>query len=314
LKHSEDVYDWLTRRGFDSPVDSYAEYTRTSGPLTKTVRANGKNVTAKVWLFWGKPGTDTDPDTYAGGVQLEDDMRASFKDREVVIFSGHSGPFYGFALANWRKTDEGDLDDSEIAALDMPAGVYQVVLAEGCETYALGQAFFDNPNKSDRKFLDVITTSSFSNAGSASTVTDFLTAVIGNGFGEESPVEATTYMELLLVCHHVRRARYRQQPAFASLRRRVGVLQVLRARQRLRTGGVQVRPAELRGENLLRTLHGGRRLPRGVEVHGHRLGFLPAMEGLRAGQPDLHHRSAPTRYPHRDDQRGAGRSSAGSGR
>jgi hypothetical protein len=197
LKHSEEVYDWLTSRGFDSPVDSYAEYTRSSGPLTKTLRANGKSVTAKVWLFWGQPGTDTDPDTYAGGVQLEADMRESFRTKEVVIFSGHSGPFYGFALANWRMTDEGDLDDSEIASLDMPAGVYQVVLAEGCETYALGQAFFDNPNKSDREYLDVITTTSFSNAGTASTVTDFLTAVIGNGFGDDSPVEATTYMELL---------------------------------------------------------------------------------------------------------------------
>jgi hypothetical protein len=197
LKHSEDVYNWLTNRGFDSPVGSYAEYTRTSGPLTKTVRANGRSVTVKVWLFWGQPGTDTDPDTYAGGVQLEDDMKASFKDREVIIFSGHSGPFYGFALANWRKTDAGDLDDSEIAALDMPAGVYQVVLAEGCETYALGQAFFNNPNKSDREYLDVITTTSFSNASTASTVTDFLTTIVGNGFGGESPVEATTYMELL---------------------------------------------------------------------------------------------------------------------
>lgn len=42
----------------------------------------------------------TDPDTDAGGKVLEDLARASLKTRDVVIYSGHSGPFYGFALAN----------------------------------------------------------------------------------------------------------------------------------------------------------------------------------------------------------------------
>ncbi|MBN2497836.1 MAG: lamin tail domain-containing protein [Deltaproteobacteria bacterium] len=179
LKHSEDVYDWLVARGFDSPVDAYGDYTRSSGPLTRTIDANGKDVLAKVWLYWGKPGTDCDPDTDAGGRVLEQDMRDSFKNKEVIVFSGHSGPFYGFALANWRVTEEGDLDDSEIPGLDMPSGVYQVVMAEGCETYGMGQGFWDNPNKSDRSKVDVITTTSFSNASTPAAVTDFLTAMVG---------------------------------------------------------------------------------------------------------------------------------------
>jgi len=195
LVHSKDVYDWLVRNGFDSPVESYDAYLRNSGPLTKTFTANGREVLAKVWLFWGKPGTDTDPDTAAGGRQLEEDMKDSFRSRDVIVFSGHSGPFYGFALANWRKTDEGDLDDSEIPLLDMPLDTYQVVLAEGCETYGLGQAFWQNPAKSDRLDLDVITTTSFSNAGSASTVTDFLTAIVGTGRDGRHVPE--TFMELL---------------------------------------------------------------------------------------------------------------------
>ena len=35
------------------PVDGYDAYTRTSGPLTKTIEANGRDVDLKVWLYWG---------------------------------------------------------------------------------------------------------------------------------------------------------------------------------------------------------------------------------------------------------------------
>lgn len=196
LEHSAELYRWLVDRGYRSPVDSYGEYDRSSGPLTRTIQAFGRPVEVSVWLYWGEPGSDTDPDTDAGGRQLEADMRDSFRTKEVIVFSGHSGPFYGFALANWRRTLEGDLDDSEIPELDMPADVYQVVLAEGCETYALGQAFWDNPNKSDRTMLDVLTTTSFSNAAGSSTLEDFLQAVAGTGPSDDRH-QAQTYGQLL---------------------------------------------------------------------------------------------------------------------
>lgn len=185
LVHSESVYNNLTRTGFKSPVDSYADYDRSSGPLTRTVLTPMGPVEIQVKLFWGAPGTETDPDTDAGGRLLEDDMRESFATRDIIMFSGHSGPFYGFALANWRKTSEGDLDDSEIAGLEMPADRYQVVLAEGCDTYALGQAFFLNPAKADRKNVDIITTTTYSNASTANTVLDFLGAFTATNRGDE---------------------------------------------------------------------------------------------------------------------------------
>ena len=68
-------------------------------------------------------------------------MRDSLAHREVIVFEGHSGPLYGFALANWRKTDEGDMDDSKLPTAEMPRS-YQIVLANGCDTYDLGQAFW----------------------------------------------------------------------------------------------------------------------------------------------------------------------------
>jgi hypothetical protein len=194
LEHSESLYNWLVdTMGFESPVGAYEEYRRTSGPLTRTFEADGQEITARIWLYWGQPGTDTDPDTASGGITLEEDMRHSFANREVIIYSGHSGYLYGFALANWRTTAEGDLDDSEVPGLDMPADTYQLVVAEGCDTYAMGEAFWQNPNKADHENLDVITTTSFSNASSPAVVQDILRALVPRS-GEHEPV---TYGALL---------------------------------------------------------------------------------------------------------------------
>ncbi len=176
-KHSRTIYEWLVRDGFETPVESYEDYRRDSGPLKKRALTPVGPVDIRVSLYWGEPGTDSDPDTDAGGRALEQDMRASLAERDVIVFSGHSGPFYGFALANWRKTSQGDLDDSELPSVEMPDR-YQVVLAEGCDTYAIGQGFFLNPAKADRSNLDVITTTSFSNAGTANTVREFLAAFV----------------------------------------------------------------------------------------------------------------------------------------
>lgn len=196
LKHSESVYNWLIDNGFTSPVDSYDSYTHESGPLTKLITANGKQVRVEVSLFWGKIGTPTNPDTDEGGIVLENLMKSSLKNHEVIIYSGHSGPFYGFALANWRKTSEGDLDDSEIPDLDMPLDVYQLVVAEGCDTYSIGEAFWHNPAKDDRKNLDIITTTAPSNASSPDTVLDLLN-FIAVGTNTDGEHNARKYSEIL---------------------------------------------------------------------------------------------------------------------
>ena len=124
LKGSRNLYNYLVDKGFASPVASYDELDRTSGPLTKTIQSNGKPVVVKVWIFHpGDPANHVlgpDPDTDAGGKILEADMRDSLAHREVIVFEGHSGPLYGFALANWRKTDEGDMDDSKLPTATMP--------------------------------------------------------------------------------------------------------------------------------------------------------------------------------------------------
>lgn len=175
LTDSKAFYKWMIDHGFRSPVSSYDAYTRTSGALTKTLDADGRSVKVEIRLYYGRPGTNTDPDTDAGGKRLEADMLASLKSRDVIIYAGHSGSLYGFALANWDKTDEGDLDDSELAVAELARGKYQIVFAEGCNTYMLGNSLLKNPTKQG-KDIDVITSTNAS--VSYSPVEDFLARLL----------------------------------------------------------------------------------------------------------------------------------------
>lgn len=177
LKHSKELMTWLKGQGFTAPVATWDQLTRSSGAFKRTVKADSKTINVELRILFGKPGTETDPDTDAGGKVLEDEARKSLATRDVVVYSGHSGPFYGFALANWRKTSEGDLDDADMRVIDLPANKYQVVLAEGCDTYQIGEAFKENPNKRGKN-IDIITTTSFSNASTPATVEDFLSALL----------------------------------------------------------------------------------------------------------------------------------------
>jgi hypothetical protein len=171
LTDSRRFYSWLLDRGFKSPVSTFDKYTRTSAALTKTLTADGEKIKVEVRIFYGRPGTNTDPDTDAGGKTLEADMFASLKSKDVIVYAGHSGPLYGFALANWDKTAEGDVDDSELATAELARGKYQIIFAEGCNTYMLGNTLLSNPSKQG-KDVDVITTTSFS--VSYAPVEDFL--------------------------------------------------------------------------------------------------------------------------------------------
>jgi hypothetical protein len=176
LKHSQAFFTWLEGEGFSAPVGSWDDMTVDTGAFKRTVKADGKSVNVEVRFYFGKPGTATDPDTDAGGKVLEDKVRASLLTRDVVVYNGHSGPFYGFALANWKMTEEGDLDDADMRTIPMRSD-YQVILAEGCDTYQIGEAFKENPAKAGKN-VDVITTMSFSNAGTPATLENFLSALL----------------------------------------------------------------------------------------------------------------------------------------
>jgi hypothetical protein len=162
LQTAKEVYRWLvTDRGFKSPVGSYDQLGIDSGDLEKTIRVLGKEVPVRVKLVHPGQGDPANP-TFAGRMKAE--LVKAFAERQVVLFEGHAGPLYGFALANWNATEAGELDDTELPFLSIPENFYQVVMASGCDTYMVADSLYLNPVKQGRVDLDVITTTSFSNA------------------------------------------------------------------------------------------------------------------------------------------------------
>lgn len=194
LQSAQEIYRWLTEtQGFASPVDGYDAYKVDSGELTKTIRVDGREIEVEVQLVHPGQGDPADP-TFAGA--MKEAMKQAFTERQVIIYEGHAGPLYGFALADWNRTEAGELDDSELPLLDIPSSFYQVVLASGCDTYMVADALYKIPVKHGRVDLDIITTSSFSNAaGKGRTAKALLDAVINQS--DQGELAPRTYGELL---------------------------------------------------------------------------------------------------------------------
>ena len=134
------------------------------------------------------------PTTSHGANNLKTDLKNSLKSRDAIIFTGHSGYTYAYALASWYKTSAGDLDPPEIKKMDLPKDKSQLFVVSGCDTYHVGQAFKDNPNKLGLNNADVITTTSFSNSADLDDTKDIIEALGGDRKGK---VSAITYGRLM---------------------------------------------------------------------------------------------------------------------
>ncbi len=220
ITHSRTLYNWLVDdMGFHSPVETYQLYNRISGPLTRTTIINGREILMKITLFrpdpcesweedgpwgdwskavdedennkkracpdwiWANDEANANPTTNRGAGNLMKDLKDSLKTRDAILFSGHSGYTYAYALASWYKTSAGDLDPPEIKAMDLPRDKSQLFVLSGCDTYHAAQAFKENPNKLGLHNADVVTTTSFSNAGDVTDTQDVIRALVGDSAG-----------------------------------------------------------------------------------------------------------------------------------
>jgi len=78
----------------------------------------------------------------------------------------------------------------------MPQDTYQLVIAEGCDTYALGQAFRMNPNKPGSAQIDIVTTTSFSNASTPAAIKDSLNILLRETYeGQHEPTTFKRYLK-----------------------------------------------------------------------------------------------------------------------
>jgi hypothetical protein len=221
ITHSRTLYNWLVgAMGFKSPVARYEDYNRLSGPLTRKLQVNGREIEMRVTIFrpdpceswdedgsggawsaavekdkeakkracpdwaWSDPKANANPTTDAGASNLMSDLKDSMRTRDAIIFTGHSGYTYAYALASWYRTSRGDLDPPEIKTMELPKDKSQLFVFSGCDTYHVAEAFRDNPNKKGLVNADIITTTSFSNAGDVGDTQDIVRALVGDDAGK----------------------------------------------------------------------------------------------------------------------------------
>ncbi|MCA9522086.1 MAG: hypothetical protein KC609_13990, partial [Myxococcales bacterium] len=169
LQDSRQFYQQLLRLGFTAPVASFDELGLDSGPFTKTVKAAGKEVEIRVYIFHAD--MDTDRGKYRQ--KLIDELAV----RDVVFYNGHAGPYFGFYL------DEAQLytiDYKEIASLAL-SEKKQLFIANGCQTYSqYADMFYQNPAK-DTTNLDVFTTVNFSYGEGSDAILDWLVKTDADG-------------------------------------------------------------------------------------------------------------------------------------
>ncbi|MBN1773378.1 MAG: hypothetical protein JXB32_19105 [Deltaproteobacteria bacterium] len=191
--HAMQVYDWLVAEGFRSPAESFDYYGIDSGPLTKTVLVGGRPVEVEVTLVHSLQG---DPAELYFARRMKDALLESLREREVVVYLGHSGNRHGFLLSNWNVVpyEDGALLDHELPSIGM-SDAYQIVLADGCHTYSMGEPFWANPAKAGRTNLDLVATTNLSVTPDAGDhAVRLLIALVGR---DGRPPRGTSYDELL---------------------------------------------------------------------------------------------------------------------
>ncbi|MGK0357842.1 MAG: hypothetical protein ACI9U2_000125 [Bradymonadia bacterium] len=127
--------------GFD---DLYID----SPPFTRQMLIEGKVVEARITIVHSdmvEPSEES---------KLSDAMKASFAEKDVVIYSGHAGPGAGFIL-DYQPRHE--IPTRDFATLDLPEK-YQIYVFDGCQTYrTYVDDILTNPAKTFDN-LDIVTT------------------------------------------------------------------------------------------------------------------------------------------------------------
>ncbi|MCX5747006.1 MAG: hypothetical protein NT062_31435 [Proteobacteria bacterium] len=161
LANAEQMYDELVQIGFHSPVDGFAKLTLDSEPLTRAGLFNGKVVEISVKLV--HPGMVASPS--ADALKLRTALLDLLKTKEVVLFNGHAGVSGRLLPADFRSTSAGNILPTEYPTLPLYDG-YQVLLIEGCQTYArFTDGFRANPAKrgpsGELVNMDIVTSTSY---------------------------------------------------------------------------------------------------------------------------------------------------------
>jgi hypothetical protein len=180
LANAEQLYNDLVGAGFASPVGSFAALKIDSAPLTRKSVFNGHSVDVSVKIV--HPGMVASPS--ADALQLRNALLDIFATKEVVLFNGHAGVSGRLLPADFQTASAGNILPTEYPTMRLRDG-YQVVLIEGCQTYArFTDGFKANPAKHDAagnlKDMDIVTSTSYTwTSQGAESMEDILMPLIG---------------------------------------------------------------------------------------------------------------------------------------
>jgi len=161
LANARQLYDDLVRAGFSSPVDRYEDLTIGSGPLTRTSLVGGSTVDVEITLV--HPGMVAD--AAANALDLRNALLDLLATREVILFNGHAGVSGRLLPADFKSASAGNILAAEYPTLRLMDG-YQLLLIEGCQTYAtFTDGFRKNPKKRGPNGqlvnMDIVTSTSY---------------------------------------------------------------------------------------------------------------------------------------------------------
>ncbi len=120
--------------------------------------------------------------------------------KEVVLFNGHAGTTGRLLPADFRSTSAGNISPEEYATIPLYDG-YQILLIEGCQTYArFTDGFRQNPARKgpngELVNMDIVTSTSYTwTSQGAEAMEDILFPLIGRDGGRN--IEPTTWDDIL---------------------------------------------------------------------------------------------------------------------
>ena len=108
-------------------VTSFEDLKHDSGPFVFPLTVEGREVEGRVYVYHAQ----MDNDAEAEQSLLRDLVEDSFKNRDIVIYSGHAGSNAGFILDYHPRYE---FDDDEFKDVEMRQD-YQVYVFDGCNSY-----------------------------------------------------------------------------------------------------------------------------------------------------------------------------------
>jgi len=128
LETAKWTVEFLLERNWTHPsVQTFEDLKYDSGPFVMPLFVEGREVEARVYVYHAQMDDD------AGMEQslLRELVEESFRERDVVIYSGHAGANSGFLL-DYHPRYEFDDDDFKHAEM---RSAYQIYVFDGCNSY-----------------------------------------------------------------------------------------------------------------------------------------------------------------------------------